>query len=48
MSQNSVSSTIESVGSALGGLLDIQPGNGYDENEAERLKREAENLKQQK
>ena len=35
VSQNSVSSTIESVGAALGGLLDIQPGNGYDENEAE-------------
>lgn len=33
--QNSVGSTIESVGNVLGGLLDIQPGNGYDENEAE-------------
>jgi len=32
---NSISSGIESVGSALGGLLDIKPGNGYDENEAE-------------
>lgn len=30
-----VSSGIESVGSALGGLFDIQPSNGYDENEAE-------------
>jgi len=35
VSQNSVGSTIESIGSALGGLLDIQPGNSYDENEAE-------------
>ena len=35
VNQNSVSSTIESVGAALGGLLDIQLGNGYDENEAE-------------
>lgn len=35
ISNSPVASTIESVGSALGGLLDIQPSNGYDEDEAE-------------
>ncbi len=35
---NAVVSTIGSVGSALGGLFDIQPGSGYDENEAEYLR----------
>lgn len=35
---NAVISTIGSVGSALGGLFDIQPGSGYDENEAEYLR----------
>ncbi len=34
-SLNSVESTIESVGSALGGLFDIQPNNGHNEDEAE-------------
>lgn len=37
---NSVASTIESVGSALGGLFDIQPGSGYDENQAEYLRQQ--------
>lgn len=32
---NAVNSTIETVGSVLGGLLDIQPNNGYNEEEAE-------------
>jgi hypothetical protein len=35
---NTIGSTIESVGSALGGLLDIQPGSGYDEDQAEYLR----------
>lgn len=35
---NAVVSTIGSVGSALGGLFDIQPGSGFDENEAEYLR----------
>lgn len=33
--QNSTTSTIEAVVSILGGLLDIQPGNGYNEGEAQ-------------
>ena len=37
---NAVVSTIGSVGSALGGLFDIQPGSGYDENEAEYLRQQ--------
>lgn len=37
---NPVASTIGSVGSALGGLFDIQPGNGYDENQAEYLRQQ--------
>lgn len=37
---NSVASTIGSVGSALGGLFDIQPGSGFDENEAEYLRQQ--------
>jgi len=37
---NSVASTIGSVGSALGGLCDIQPGSGFDENEAEYLRQQ--------
>ncbi|KAA6308770.1 hypothetical protein EZS27_039623 [termite gut metagenome] len=37
---NSVGSAIESVGSVLGGLLDIQPGSGYDENQAEYLRQQ--------
>jgi hypothetical protein len=32
---NPVGSTIESVGSAFGGLFDTQPNNGYNEDEAE-------------
>ena len=32
---NSIGSAIESVGSSLGGIFSINPGNGYDENEAE-------------
>ncbi len=32
---NAIGSTVESVGSALGGLLSIQPGNGYNADEAE-------------
>ena len=30
----SVSTSIESIGSALGGLLNIQPGSGYNEDQA--------------
>lgn len=37
---NAVASTIGSVGSTLGGLFDIQPGSGYDENEAEYLRQQ--------
>jgi hypothetical protein len=37
---NSIGSAIESVGSALGGLLDIQPGSGYDENQAAYLRQQ--------
>jgi len=37
---NSVASTIGSVGSALGGLFDIQTGSGFDENEAEYLRQQ--------
>ena len=37
---NAVVSTIGSVGSALGGLFDIQPGSGYAENEAEYLRQQ--------
>jgi hypothetical protein len=37
---NTVASTIGAVGSALGGLFDIQPGNGYDENEVEYLRQQ--------
>ncbi|MDH6535404.1 mobilization protein [Parabacteroides sp. 52] len=37
---NAVISTIGSVGSALGGLFDIQPGSGFDENEAEYLRQQ--------
>jgi hypothetical protein len=39
-SLNPVGSTIESIGSALGGLLNIQPGNGHDENEVEYLRQQ--------
>ncbi len=38
--QNSATSTIETAASILGGLLDIQPGSGYDENEAEYLRQQ--------
>lgn len=37
---NSIASTIGSVGSALGGLFDIQPGSGHDENQAEYLRQQ--------
>lgn len=37
---NTVASTIGSIGSALGGLFDIQPGSGYDENEADYLRQQ--------
>lgn len=37
---NSVASTIGSVGSTLGGSFDIQPGSGFDENEAEYLRQQ--------
>lgn len=39
-SGNAVASTIGSVSSALGGLLDVQPGSGYDENEAGYLRQQ--------
>lgn len=37
---NSVTSTIGSVGSALGGFFGIQPGSSFDENEAEYLRQQ--------
>ena len=39
-SLNPVSSTLETAGSILGGLLDIQPGSGYDENQADYLRQQ--------
>lgn len=35
-----IGSTIESVGSALGGLFDFQPNSGYDEGQAEYLRQQ--------
>jgi hypothetical protein len=40
-----LSSMVESVASSLGGLFDIQPSSGYDENEIEAKKQEAKKKK---
>ena len=43
-----VPTNIETIGSALGGLLNIQPGNGYDEDQAEYLRRQRRKKKKRK
>jgi hypothetical protein len=43
-----LSSMVESAVSGLGGLFDIQPSSGYDENEAEAMKQEAKKKKKKK
>ena len=43
-----LSAMIESVASGLGGLFDIQPSSGYDENEVEAMKQEAKKKKKKK
>ena len=43
-----LSSVVESVASDLGGLFDIQPSSGYDENEIESKKQEAKKKKKKK
>lgn len=43
-----LSSVVESVASGLGGLFDIQPSSGYDENEVEAKKQEAKKKKKKK
>lgn len=43
-----LSSMVESVASGLGGLFDIQPSSGYDENEVEAKKQEAKKKKKKK
>lgn len=43
--QSFVASTIESIGTAVGGLFGIQPSSGYDENEVEAAKQEAKKKK---
>lgn len=43
-----LSSVVESVASSLGGLFDIQPSSGYDENEVEAMKQEAKKKKKKK
>ncbi len=43
-----LSSMVESVASGLGGLFDIQPSSGYDENEVEAMKQEAKKKKKKR
>lgn len=43
-----LSSMVESVASGLGGLFDIQPSFGYDENEVEAMKQEAKKKKKKR
>jgi len=43
-----LSSMVESVASSLGGLFDIQPSSGYDENEIEAMKQEAKKKKKKR
>ena len=45
---NPVTSTLETAASILGGLFDIQPGNGYDENQAEYLRQKRQKNKKRK
>jgi hypothetical protein len=39
---------VESAVSGLGGLFDIQPSSGYDENEVEAMKQKAKKKKKKK
>lgn len=43
-----LSSMVESVASGLGGLFDIQPSSGYDENEVEAMKQKAKKKKKKR
>jgi hypothetical protein len=45
---SSLSSVMESVTSSLGGLFDIQPSSGYDENEVEAMKQKAKKKKKKR
>ncbi len=46
--QSSVASLFEGIGMAVGGLFDIQPSSGYDENEAEVMKQKAKKKKKKR
>jgi hypothetical protein len=47
-SSSDLLSVVESVASGLGGLFDIQPSSGYDENEAEALRQQRKKKKKKK